>query len=310
VGAADELARDDVQGAGVSDTVVSKQLKELEKRLKSEPENLGLRVTVAGLLREAGRSTEAVELYRSVALAYRDQGRKQQAIMVCRSILEIAPDDVGCISLLGQLSPQPAATSSSIPSLPRTQTGQGASQRALSQTTDVGTPPPASSRQPTEAPPPPAAAARLPLEPPARRSSGQTTNPDAGRRSSGDVTPLPKPVPHHIYDPTGRTPRPDIDDLDTNPDAQRPRTISSAGLAEAARKITGLIAPENDVANPMDTRPVRRIRSEELKKLTARISEEDIDTKPHDAVTKPGGDDDDELTTPRDLLDPDDPDHR
>jgi hypothetical protein len=299
VGAADELARDDVQGAGVADAIVSKPLKELEKRLKSEPENLGLRVTVAGMLREAGRSTEAVELYRSVALAYRDQGRKQQAIMVCRSVLEIAPDDVGCISLLGQLAPQPAATSSSIPSLPRTPTPQ----RASSHATDVGTPPPATSRMATEAPPPPPVTARLPLEPPARRSSGQTTNPDAGRRSSGEVTPLPHPIPHHIYDPTGRNPRPDIDDLDTNPDAQRPRTTSSAGLAEAARKITGLIAPEDDVANPMDTRPVRRIRSEELKKLTGRISEEDIITRPHEAQTKPGGDDE-ELTTPRDLYDP------
>ncbi|MDB4954090.1 MAG: putative transcriptional regulator, Crp/Fnr family [Myxococcales bacterium] len=90
------------------------RLKELEKRLKSEPDNLGLRVMVAGAMREAGRSTEAVELYRSVALAYRDQGRQQQAIAVCRSILEIAPDDSGCQALLGTLTPaqQPARRSS------------------------------------------------------------------------------------------------------------------------------------------------------------------------------------------------------
>jgi hypothetical protein len=31
------------------------KLKELEKRLKDEPENLGLRVMVAGAMREAGR---------------------------------------------------------------------------------------------------------------------------------------------------------------------------------------------------------------------------------------------------------------
>ena len=79
------------------------KLKELEKRLKDEPENLGLRVTYASALREAGRHDEAVELYRSVAVAYREQGRNQQAIAVCKSILEIAPDDVRCHALLAQL---------------------------------------------------------------------------------------------------------------------------------------------------------------------------------------------------------------
>ena len=90
------------------------KLKELEKRLKSEPQNFGLRVQVAGLMREAGRSTEAVELYRSVALAYRDQGRTQQAVAVCRSILEIAPDDVACNALLSTLT---TGSKPSIPSL-------------------------------------------------------------------------------------------------------------------------------------------------------------------------------------------------
>ena len=68
---------------------MTSRLRDLEKRLEKEPHNLGLRVTVAGMLREAGRSIEAVELYRSVAIAYRDQGRPQQAIAVCRSILAL-----------------------------------------------------------------------------------------------------------------------------------------------------------------------------------------------------------------------------
>ena len=29
-----------------------------------------------------------------------------------------------------------------------------------------------------------------------------------------EMTPLPKAVPHHVYDPTGRSKRVDIDDLD------------------------------------------------------------------------------------------------
>ena len=78
-------------------------LRELENRLKDEPDNLGLRVTAAGAMREAGRHDDAVELYRSVAIAYRDQGRTQQAIAVCKSVLEIAPDDVRCQALLAAL---------------------------------------------------------------------------------------------------------------------------------------------------------------------------------------------------------------
>ena len=410
---------------------MSRALKDAEKRLKAEPHNLGLRVQVASLMREAGRSTEAVELYRSVALAYRDQGRKNQAIAVCRSILDIAPDDVACNALLSELSgPQPNATTSSPPPNPSVPTlrpptsrstsppimsraptptrrpleptpqpgppsrppvqlpaqpartgsqpprglapSRTSSQRSIQipprdsnraglaptdtlrgispvkngvardksekivkaanrLATDAGTPPPAASRAATAPPPPPAAAARLPLEPPARRSSGQTTNPDAarrssvptnpdlGRRSSGEMTPLPKAIPHHLYDPTGRNKRisaDDIDSHDTNPDAHpRARTPSSAGLAEAARKITGMINRDEDVSNPMDTRPVRKIKSEELRKLTQppptgeiqRLSDEEILTQPHDAVTKPGAShEDEELTTPRDLFDDED----
>jgi len=80
--------------------VTKEALRDLERRLRDEPENLGLRVMVAGTLREAGRLADAVELYRSVAIAYRDQGRIQQAIAVCRSILEIAPADPVCEALL------------------------------------------------------------------------------------------------------------------------------------------------------------------------------------------------------------------
>ena len=85
-----------------------KELKELERRLREEPDNLGLRVTVASALREAGRAREAVELYYSVAIAYRDQGRALQAIAVCKSILAIAPDDARCLALHASLVEVPA----------------------------------------------------------------------------------------------------------------------------------------------------------------------------------------------------------
>ncbi len=95
------------------------KLKELEKRLKHEPTNLGLRVTVAAQYQGAGRTRDAVELYRSVALAYRDQGRTQQALAVCRSILELVPEDPACkkllIELLAPASDDPARRSSAEP---------------------------------------------------------------------------------------------------------------------------------------------------------------------------------------------------
>lgn len=87
------------------------RVRELEQRLRDEPGNLGLRVQLAGALRTEGRQAEAVELYRSVAIAYRDQGRAQQAIAVCRSILEIAPGDAGCQTLLAALAPPPRRSS-------------------------------------------------------------------------------------------------------------------------------------------------------------------------------------------------------
>jgi hypothetical protein len=83
------------------------KLKELEKRLRDEPENLGLRVMLAGALHDAGRLGDAVELYRSVAIAYREQGRIQQAITVCRNVLEIAPDDASCQALLATMLGRP-----------------------------------------------------------------------------------------------------------------------------------------------------------------------------------------------------------
>jgi hypothetical protein len=79
-------------------------LKDLEKRLEKEPDNLPLRVTVAGMLSSSGRKADAVEHYRRVAHAYRAQGRLQQALAVARSILELAPNDAAIHALVGELT--------------------------------------------------------------------------------------------------------------------------------------------------------------------------------------------------------------
>ena len=227
------------------------KLKELEKRLKQEPDNFGLRVQVAGLMREAGRSVEAVELYRSVALAYRDQGRTQQAIAVCRSILDIAPDDAACQGLLAMLQgrgtpSRPPLTEASAHAVVR----------------------------PSPLPPekvPNVPSLRPPTKPPASAPA---------RRSSFDETPLPKPVPYHVVDPTSQPTKLSSGDLDlpasegaeTRPGEEPRRTTT--GLAQAARRISGLISDtrgvpqEMDLAAELDTRQRRRIESpEELRKI-------------------------------------------
>lgn len=179
------------------------KLKELERRLRDEPDNLGLRVVVAGALHEAGRRDEAIELYRSVAIAYREQGRPQQAITVCRSILEIAPNDAACGELLAALLASPPFEP---PPEPRR------------------SPPPAAYR-----PSPP----RIPLPPePHHRAEPE-------RRSSGRVTPLPEPLPYHVADPTmSSQPRLQRSDLPPSLQEELASYPEIAGIANAARQIS------------------------------------------------------------------------
>ncbi|RMH37130.1 MAG: hypothetical protein D6689_21350, partial [Deltaproteobacteria bacterium] len=80
-----------------------KVVKELERQLRRDPDNLVLRLRLAAALREVGRTDEAVALYRSVALTYRDSGRLQQAIAVCKSALEIEPGNREMHGLLADL---------------------------------------------------------------------------------------------------------------------------------------------------------------------------------------------------------------
>ena len=220
------------------------KLKELEKRLRDEPENLGLRVMVAGAMRETGRHDEAVELYRSVAIAYRDQGRTQQAIAVCRSILEIAPHDARCHVLLDALTPPPT---------------------------------------------------------------------EPARRSSLEETPLPRPVPYHVADPTTHSVTkqsgislagelPLAEGVDTRPGSEDPRSAAVAGIASAARRISASLIDE-ELAAELDTRQRPRFGAAELEQIlhaptTVPFERIEID---EDAETPvPRGDD--ERTEPRDLL--------
>ena len=85
-----------------------KAVKELEKQLRKDPHNLVLRVRLAGAMVQVGNFAEAIELYASVAMAYYAQNRLDQAIAVCHSVLEIAPDHHPSRMLLTELDQRKA----------------------------------------------------------------------------------------------------------------------------------------------------------------------------------------------------------
>ena len=85
-------------------------IRDLERQLRREPDNLALRLTLAAGYREAARAVEALALYRSVARAYAEQGRTTQAAAVCRSALELAPEDGELYGLLVHLERQASTT--------------------------------------------------------------------------------------------------------------------------------------------------------------------------------------------------------
>src|SRR5690606_9071659 len=94
-----------------------KAVKELDKQLRKDPNNLVLRVRLAGAHFQAGNVAQAIEIYRSVALAYLQQGRIDQAIAVCQSLLEIAPDHQDTRALLADLDARKAAQSQQMAAL-------------------------------------------------------------------------------------------------------------------------------------------------------------------------------------------------
>ena len=263
------------------------RLRDLEKRLEKEPHNLGLRVTVAGMLREAGRSVEAVELYRSVAIAYRDQGRPQQAIAVCRSILEIAPDDAACQGLLSQLV-SPAPRGSDLIEAPEIEL-------------EAGTPPPVDR-----------------LTPDPRRSIATPLPGPVPYHIADPTSGVALMTPTDLEDQ-------DDDDIDETHPGER-AAEPAPGLGNAARKIAGMIAGVDalDLASELDTRKRPRVDSDQLKKIVQqapptapveRVDLDDMETPPvaQGAVTRerePDHDHEDELTKPREKLPGNDDDTR
>jgi hypothetical protein len=278
-------------------------LRDLEKRLEKEPDNLPLRVTVAGQMRDAGRKAEAVELYRSVAVAYRKQGRSQQAIAVCRSILELAPDDIACHALLAELVKHHEGRAA------RDSVAQYANVEVETRTV---TPATASGSQVEQTP-------------------VRTVMPEPRPSPNIDsTTPLPRPVPYHVHEPTSsvdRIPRTDVDlpsveGAETRPGAEDRSAAGThtTGLAEAARRISGLIAGDQ---LPLSRGSVVRLSASDAEPATrerAGAADVDLEADPEpadfdDAPTpvppsrpsararsEPSRDTDDDLTAPRELI--------
>lgn len=277
------------------------KLKELEKRLKQEPNNLGLRVQVAGMLREAGRSVEAVELYRSVAFAYRDQGRTQQAVAVCRSILEIAPEDAGCQGLLAQLMNRSSPTLPPVaPAQPVVPQAPAAPSRMPTQPARTVEP----EREVAERNQHPRVITTAPITIPSMPSIQTQAKEEPERRSSMDETPLPKPMPYHESDRTSQASKLSARDIEARSTPQlkkhglEERVTQTTGLAQAARHISGLFSTgsspgipnrEMDLSAELDTRQRPRVAVEELQKLEAPMPPTHLD----DFLTPvPSGDDD------------------
>lgn len=249
------------------------KLKELERRLRDEPENLGLRVALAGAYREANRLNDAVELYRSVAMAYRDQGRMQQALAVCKSVLELAPEDAASRALLAVLTPPP---------LPPVREPI----RAIPVDVDIEVGTLVAAPVVTEIPV---------VKVPPRAATRDSAAPN--RRSSFDETPLPRAMPYHIHDPSSRLMKLSETDIltderlppmsegeDTQPGTElsrgsstgiprRAHTLSVAEIASAARRISASLVGSTgdadvDVAAELETRQRPRIESSELERLS------------------------------------------
>src|SRR5262249_32998757 len=112
---------------------------------------------------------------------------------------------------------------------------------------------------------------------------GQNPGPGAKRRSSGEPTPLPQPMPHHVADPSHqRISASDVTDPDADLPASEGATTgrgagegpSVAGLAQPARPISGLFATETarvtpfeDLAGELDTRQRPRVESDQVRRV-------------------------------------------
>lgn len=219
-----------------------KLVKEYERALKSEPDNLVLRLKLAAALREVGRRDDAVAMYRSVAVAYHKQGRLTQAIAVCKSVLEIEPSQRETQQLLAELdamqraregAPAGGEAAAAAPSPPGPAVPSMArlkymapddlpppplpppSVTGLTPSTGL-TPAPASAAAPgvpvAPMPSSPSGSSRFPLPPPTtdHGARGRRSAPAASRAPGASPPPRPAPPPASPPGPARRVSEPQV----------------------------------------------------------------------------------------------------
>lgn len=259
-------------------TDVSAPLRDLEKRLAQDPDNLQLRVEVATLLSQVGRTGDAARLLRSVAFAYREGGRHDEAVAIARSILDMVSADPELHTLVAELEhrdddvtetrsggvvrDEPTLVEPALAVAPISERAHSASVAALITRPRIHSRPP-------------------PLRAQVARQSAHSV--------MSEDTPLPGALPYHIAEPTTPASSGPFGVFGVRPD---PSTSSKvAGLAEAARRISGLIADDPDSEGSS-------IHSELRSAGPGWVSDTSHDLAQHRA----GIDGEEELTSPRTLM--------
>ena len=220
-----------------------KKARELERQLKRDPTNVGLRLQLAALYRSLGREDDALGQYREIARGYRGEGRPQQALAVARSALEMAPDDTELRRLADELAREVER-----PGI-----------RILSQPIPVREIEPVSSGTVTKTPSP-----RRPIIP--EPGSGPTP----ARPTPYTPTPLPPPLAYHEADPSHVR---HLDSLEPPVTEDTMPESTHAELGADARRISEKMAVPTpvlegeDLASELETRRRPKIEPDVLAKL-------------------------------------------
>lgn len=273
----------------------SATLRDLEERLSQEPDNLALRIRVAELFRQAGRIADATELLRSVALAYRDQGRYDRAVAIGQSILDFAPEDTDARALVTEFSGRDDEA-----------TAPGQDVRGKEETTLVD------ARMPVVRPISRSRSAslaaliarpRISSRPPPLRAQVGLLRPRGGPILPPTIvnedTPLPGALPYHIADPSTPASKSPYGLRGVRSEHTDPLKVT--GLAEAARRISGLIAFNGENDDPLlyagsdreasqmrsPAVPISEMPSARLSQRTARETEDELTSPRAQRVIEP-----------------------
>lgn len=86
------------------DRISQRHLTVLAQALRREPASIPRRLEFAAALRSVGRHADAIDVYRSIAQVYAEDGHLLQAISLCKGILEIDPDHRDALEMLANLA--------------------------------------------------------------------------------------------------------------------------------------------------------------------------------------------------------------